>query len=54
MHSAMLLNGVDYIRGFQTLFLNAALTKEDIERVIEAFENSLMRLKDEKILPTAS
>lgn len=54
MHLAMLLNGVDYIRGFQTLFLNAALTEEDIERVIEAFENSLMRLKGEKILPTAS
>ncbi len=44
---AMLLNGVDYLGGVGTMFLNAALTEQDIAKVIDAFDRSLARLKAE-------
>jgi len=51
LHLAMLLNGVDYSGGGTgTMFLNAGLTDRDIEKVIHAFDQSLRRLKMEKVL----
>ena len=51
LHLAMLLNGVDYSGGGTgTMFLNAGLTDQDIEKVIHAFDQSLRRLKIEKVL----
>ena len=46
----MLLNGVDYIGGLGTMFLNAALTEQDIEKVIDAFDHSLTKLGMERVL----
>jgi len=47
----MLLNGVDYSGGGTgTMFLNAGLTGKDIEKVIHAFDQSLTRLKMEKVV----
>ena len=50
LYLAMLLNGVDYIGGLGTMFLNAALTEQDIEKVIDAFDHSLTRLEMERVL----
>jgi glutamate-1-semialdehyde 2,1-aminomutase len=51
LHLAMLLNGVDYSGGGTgTMFLNAGLTDQDIEKVIHAFDQSLARLKMEKVV----
>jgi len=51
LYLAMLLNGVDYSGGgTATMFLNAALTEKDIEKVIHAFDQSLTRLKMEKVV----
>ena len=51
LHLAMLINGVDYSGGGTgTMFLNAGLTDKDIEKVIYAFDNSLTRLKIEKVV----
>jgi hypothetical protein len=48
LHLAMLLNGVDYLGGLGTMFLNTGLTVQDIGRVVEAFDRSITRLKMEK------
>jgi hypothetical protein len=50
LHLAMLLNGVDYLGGLGSMLLNAGLTEQDIEKVIHAFDDSLRRLKEEKVL----
>jgi glutamate-1-semialdehyde 2,1-aminomutase len=50
LYLAMLLNGVDYVAGLGNMLLNAALTEEDIEKIIQSFNNSLKRLKQEQIL----
>jgi glutamate-1-semialdehyde 2,1-aminomutase len=49
-HLAMLLNGVDYLSGLGAMFLNAALTERDIEKIAAAFGRSLARLKKEEVL----
>lgn len=49
IHLAMLLNGVDYLGGLGSMFLNSALTKQDIEKIVDAFDRSLARLKMEKV-----
>ena len=46
----MLLNGVDYVGGFGAMFLTSALIEEDIDKITEAFDYSVARLKDECIL----
>jgi len=50
LRMAMLLNGVDYLGGFGLMFLNAAMTDQDIEKITNSFDLSLKRLKEEKIL----
>jgi glutamate-1-semialdehyde aminotransferase len=50
LHLAMLLNGVDYLGGLGTMFLNAGCTEQDIEKVVHALDDSLGRLKEEKVL----
>ncbi len=50
LYLAMHLNGVDYSRGLGLMQMNAALTEEDIEKVTDAYDRSLLRLKQEKIL----
>lgn len=47
---AMLQNGVDYMNGRQVMILNAAITEEDLDKITEAFDRSLTRLKRDKIL----
>jgi len=46
----MLINGVDYSAGLGTMYLNAGLTRQDIEKIVLAFDSSLTRLKAEKVL----
>jgi glutamate-1-semialdehyde 2,1-aminomutase len=50
LHLAMLLNGVDYNRGSANGWLNAAMTDADIDAIVEAFDRSLARLRDERWL----
>lgn len=51
LHLAMLLHGVDYSRGGAHGWLNAAMTDADIDRIVEAFDRSLERLRKESVLP---
>ena len=46
---ALLLYGVDLLGG-SSLFLSTPLKEEDIERIVDAFDKSLLRLKQEKIM----
>jgi glutamate-1-semialdehyde 2,1-aminomutase len=50
MHIAMLLNGVDYNRGTANGWLNGAMTDKDVDRIADAFDRSLVRLKEEGAL----
>ena len=47
LHLAMLLNGVDYNRGSANGWLNAAMTDADIDLMVDAFDRSLIRLRDD-------
>ena len=49
LYLAMLLNGVDYMQA-GTYWLNAAITEEDVAKITDAFDRSLARLKEEKVL----
>ncbi len=51
LHLAMLVHGVDYNRGSANGWLNAAMTDQDIDRMVEAFDRSLVRLREERRLP---
>jgi glutamate-1-semialdehyde 2,1-aminomutase len=51
LHLAMLLNGVDYNRGSANGWLNAAMTEADLDGMVEAFDRSLLRLREEGALP---
>jgi glutamate-1-semialdehyde 2,1-aminomutase len=50
LHLAMLLNGVDYNRGSGIGWLNGAMTDGDVDRIIEAFDRSLVRLREDGAL----
>jgi glutamate-1-semialdehyde aminotransferase len=50
LHLAMLVNGVDYSRGAAHGWLNGALTDKDVDLMVEAFDRSLVRLREEKRL----
>jgi glutamate-1-semialdehyde 2,1-aminomutase len=47
LHLAMLVNGVDINRGSCGGWLNGAMTDADIDRMIDAFDRSLLRLREE-------
>ncbi|MGH7391512.1 MAG: aspartate aminotransferase family protein [Candidatus Rokuibacteriota bacterium] len=47
LHLAMLVHGVDYNRGSAIGWLNAAMTDADVDRMVEAFDRSLVRLRDD-------
>jgi glutamate-1-semialdehyde aminotransferase len=51
LHLAMLLEGVDYNRGSAIGWLNAAMTDQDIDTMVEAFDRSLERVGREVALP---
>jgi hypothetical protein len=46
----MLINGVDYSRGAAHGWLNGAMTDKDVDLMVEAFDRSIVRLRDEKRL----
>jgi glutamate-1-semialdehyde 2,1-aminomutase len=50
LHLAMLLHGVDYSRGGGHGWLNAAMTDADVDRLVDAFDRSLERLRREDAL----
>lgn len=47
LHLAMLLGGVDYNRGSANGWLNGAMTDADLDVMIDAFDRSLLRLREE-------
>ncbi len=47
LHLAMLIHGVDYNRGSAIGWLNAAMTDADVDRIVEAFDRSLARLRED-------
>lgn len=49
LYLAMLLNGVDYMK-FGTCWFNAAMTEHDVAKITDAFDKSLARLKEEKVI----
>jgi glutamate-1-semialdehyde 2,1-aminomutase len=50
LHLAMLINGVDYSRGAAHGWLNGAMTDKDVDLMVDAFDRSIVRLRDEKRL----
>src|SRR6266850_4115229 len=51
LHLAMLLNGVDYSRGGGHGWMNGAMSEKDIDMVVDAFDRSIARLREDKRLP---
>jgi glutamate-1-semialdehyde 2,1-aminomutase len=51
LHLAMLLRGVDYNRGSAAGWLNGGMTDGDIDEIVDAFEQSLLRLAADRRLP---
>ncbi|HEU5319890.1 MAG TPA: aminotransferase class III-fold pyridoxal phosphate-dependent enzyme [Methylomirabilota bacterium] len=47
LHLAMLIHGVDYNRGSAIGWLNAAMTDADVDLMVEAFDRSLVRLRED-------
>ncbi len=47
LHLAMLIGGVDINRGSSGGYLNGAMTDTDIDLMIDAFDRSLLRLREE-------
>lgn len=50
LHLAMLSHGVDYNRGTANGWLNGAMTDADVDRIVDAFDRSLTRLRDDGAL----
>jgi len=50
LHLAMLLEGIDYNRGSANGWLNGAMTDDDIDRMVEAFDRALVRLREARLL----
>ncbi|PYN02441.1 MAG: aspartate aminotransferase family protein, partial [Candidatus Rokuibacteriota bacterium] len=50
LHLAMLLNGVDYSRGASHGWMNGAMSEKDVDMVIDAFDRSIVRLREDKRL----
>jgi glutamate-1-semialdehyde 2,1-aminomutase len=48
LHLAMLVNGVDFNRGSGIGWMNGAMTDEDVEEMIGAFDRSILRLREER------
>jgi glutamate-1-semialdehyde aminotransferase len=48
LHLAMLINGVDYSRGAAHGWMNGAMSEKDVDLVIEAFDRSIVRLRQDK------
>jgi glutamate-1-semialdehyde 2,1-aminomutase len=50
LHLAMLGHGVDYSRGNANGWMNNAMTESDIDFMVDAFDRSLGRLQEERLL----
>jgi glutamate-1-semialdehyde 2,1-aminomutase len=50
LHLAMLTNGVDYSRANAHGWMNGALTDKDIDKIVDAFDRSIVRLQEERLL----
>jgi glutamate-1-semialdehyde 2,1-aminomutase len=50
LHLAMLVNGVDFSRGNAHGWMNGAMTDADVDQIVEAFDRSIVRLQDERLL----
>src|SRR5213083_608688 len=48
LHLAMLFNGVDYSRGGGNGWMNGAMTDRDVDLVVEAFDRSIVRLREDR------
>ncbi len=46
----MLLNGVDYSRGASHGWMNGAMSEKHVDLVVDAFDRSIVRLREEKQL----
>jgi len=50
LHLAMLVNGVDISRGNSNGWMNGAMADKDIDQIVDAFDRSIVRLQEEKLL----
>jgi glutamate-1-semialdehyde 2,1-aminomutase len=50
LHLAMLINGVDYSRANAHGWMNGALTDKDVDLIVDAFDRSIVRLQEERLL----
>jgi glutamate-1-semialdehyde 2,1-aminomutase len=50
LHLAMLLHGVDFSRGNAHGWLNGAMTDQDVDLVIDAFDRALVRMQEDGLL----
>ena len=50
LHLAMLVNGVDFSRGNANGWMNGAMTDADIDFMVDAFDRSLARMQEDRLL----
>jgi hypothetical protein len=46
----MLINGVDYSRGNAHGWMNGALTDKDVDQIVDAFDRSIVRLQEDRLI----
>ena len=50
LHLALLINGVDINRGNSNAWLNGAMTDKDVDQIVDAFDRSILRLQEARLL----
>ncbi len=50
LHLAMLISGVDYSRANAHGWMNGAFTDNDVDLIVDAFDRSIVRLQEERLL----
>jgi len=50
LHLALLVNGVDINRGNSNGWMNGAMTDKDIDQIVDAFDRSIARLQEARLL----
>jgi glutamate-1-semialdehyde aminotransferase len=46
----MLNNGVDFSRSNAHGWMNGAMTDKDVDQIVDAFDRSIVRLQEDKLL----
>jgi glutamate-1-semialdehyde aminotransferase len=50
LHLSLLVNGVDISRSNAHGWMNGAMTDKDVDQIVDAFDRSITRMQEDKLL----